>query len=191
MDRLARVRLAAFDVDGVLTDGRIMLMSDQREVKTFHVHDGLGLKALKESGIEVAIISARQSVVVNQRMQELGIVRVFQGERDKGARLSKLADSMKISAESVLYMGDDLQDWPAMKLAGVKITVPAAAPELRERCDYITAQQGGKGAVREIAELILKAQGRWQEVLRVFGFETDPPVARASSATRDTKEHQP
>jgi 3-deoxy-D-manno-octulosonate 8-phosphate phosphatase (KDO 8-P phosphatase) len=171
MDRLARIRLAAFDVDGVLTDGRIMLMSDQREVKTFHVHDGLGLKALKESGVEVAIISARQSVVVNQRMQELGIVRVFQGERDKGARLAKLADAMKAGPESVLYMGDDLQDWPAMKLAGVRITVPAAAPELRERCDYITAQHGGKGAVREIAELILKAQGRWQEVLRVFGFE--------------------
>jgi 3-deoxy-D-manno-octulosonate 8-phosphate phosphatase (KDO 8-P phosphatase) len=170
-EKLEKIKLAAFDVDGVLTDGRIMLMSDQREVKTFHVHDGLALKALREAGIEVAIVSARQSVVVNQRMQELGIVRVFQGERDKGARMAKLIDSMKLNSEQSLYMGDDLQDWPAMKLAGVKITVPAAARELRERSDYITAQAGGMGAVREVAELVLKAQGRWQEVLAVFGFD--------------------
>jgi YrbI family 3-deoxy-D-manno-octulosonate 8-phosphate phosphatase len=171
-EKLEHIKLAVFDVDGVLTDGRIMLMSDQREVKTFHVHDGLGLKALKEAGIEVAIISARQSVVVNQRMQELGIVRVFQGERDKGARMQKLLELMKINPEQACFMGDDLQDWPAMKSVGLKFTVPNAAPELRERCDYITAQAGGKGAVREVAELILKAQQRWKDVLAVFGFDS-------------------
>ncbi len=170
-EKLEQIKLAAFDVDGVLTDGRIMLMSDQREVKTFHVHDGLGLKALKEAGVEIAIISARQSVVVNQRMQELGIVRVFQGERDKGSRLFKLIEVMKLKPEQVAFMGDDLQDWPAMKQAGLKITVPNGAPELRERCDYITAQAGGMGAVREVAELILKAQNRWKDVLHVFGFD--------------------
>jgi 3-deoxy-D-manno-octulosonate 8-phosphate phosphatase (KDO 8-P phosphatase) len=169
-EKLEQIKLAAFDVDGVLTDGRIMLMSDQREVKTFHVHDGLGLKALKEAGVEVAIISARQSVVVNQRMQELGIVRVFQGERDKGARMQKLLEVMRLTPEQAAFVGDDLQDWPAMRQVGLKITVPNAAPELRERCDYITAQMGGMGAAREVAELILKAQGRWQEVLNVFGM---------------------
>jgi YrbI family 3-deoxy-D-manno-octulosonate 8-phosphate phosphatase len=170
-EKLEPVKLAVFDVDGVLTDGRIMLMSDQREVKTFHVHDGLGLKALKEAGVEVAIISARQSVVVNQRMQELGVVRVFQGERDKGSRMLKLLEVMKLTPEQATFMGDDLQDWPAMKHCGVKFTVPNAAPELRERCDYITAQSGGMGAVREVAELILKTQNRWKDVLHVFGFD--------------------
>jgi 3-deoxy-D-manno-octulosonate 8-phosphate phosphatase (KDO 8-P phosphatase) len=169
-EKLSALKLIAFDVDGVLTDGRIMLMSDQREVKTFHVHDGLGLKALKEAGVEIAIVSARQSVVVNQRMQELGIVRVFQGERDKGTRLQKLAESLRIPLEQCGYMGDDLQDWPALKIAGIKFTVPNAVPELRERCDYISAQGGGQGAVREVAELILKAQGRWDDVLKVFGL---------------------
>ena len=169
-EKLAQIKLAVFDVDGVLTDGRIMLMSDQREVKTFHVHDGLGLKALKEGGVEIAIISARQSVVVNQRMQELGIVRVFQGERDKGSRMLKLLELIKLKPEQVAFMGDDLQDWPAMKQVGVKITVPNGAAELRERCDYTTALAGGMGAVREVAELILKAQNRWQDVLNVFGF---------------------
>jgi 3-deoxy-D-manno-octulosonate 8-phosphate phosphatase (KDO 8-P phosphatase) len=167
-EKLAQIRLAVFDVDGVLTDGRIMLMSDQREVKTFHVHDGMGLRALKEAGVEVAIISARQSVVVNQRMQELGIVRVFQGERDKGSRMQKLMDLMKIHPEQALFVGDDLQDWPAMRLSAVKITVPNGAPELRERCDYVTSQAGGMGAAREVAELILKAQDRWDEVLKYF-----------------------
>lgn len=169
-EKLASLRLLALDVDGVLTDGRIMLMSDQREVKTFHVHDGLGLKALKEAGIEIIVISARQSVVVNQRMQELGILRVFQSERDKGGRLQKVAESLRIPLEQCGYMGDDLQDWPALKLAGIRFTVPNAVPELRERCDYITAQSGGNGAVREVAELILKAQERWNDVLRVFGL---------------------
>lgn len=169
MAKLAQLKLAVFEVDGVLTDGRIMLMSDQREVKTFHVHDGLGLRALKEAGVEVAIVSARQSVVVNQRMQELGIVRVFQGERDKGARMLKLFELMKVSPEHVSFMGDDLPDWPAMRHVGTKFTVPGAAAELRDRADYITARAGGQGAVREVAELILKAQNRWHEVLSVFG----------------------
>lgn len=170
--RLVPIRLAVFDVDGVLTDGRITLMSDQRETKTFHVHDGLGLKALKESGMELAIISARQSVVVNQRMQELGIIRVFQGERDKGSRLTKLMDALKLTRNEVAYMGDDLQDWPALKLAGVKFTVPNGSEELRMRCDYVTELPGGAGAVREVAELLLKAQGRWNEVLAVFGLDS-------------------
>jgi 3-deoxy-D-manno-octulosonate 8-phosphate phosphatase (KDO 8-P phosphatase) len=171
LDKLAQLKLVVLDVDGVLTDGRIMLMSDQREMKTFHVHDGLGLKALMESGIEVAIISARQSVVVNQRMQELGVMRVFQAERDKGARLQKLAQTLKLTPDQIAFMGDDLQDWPALAFAGVKLTVPNAAPELKARCDYITALPGGTGAVREIAELILKAQDRWTQVLSVFGLE--------------------
>jgi len=170
LDKLSGIKLIAFDVDGVLTDGRIMLMSDQREMKNFHVHDGLGLKALRESGVEVAIISARNSVVVNQRMQELGILRVFQGERDKGARLQKLAASMKFEASQVAFMGDDLQDWPALSFAGLKLTVPNAVPEIKERCDYITAVAGGNGAVREVCELLLKAQNRWQDVLKVFGL---------------------
>ena len=169
-DKLSTIKLIGFDVDGVLTDGRIMLMSDQREMKNFHVHDGLGLKALRESGVEVAIISARNSVVVNQRMQELGILRVFQGERDKGARLQKLAASMKFDAVQVAFMGDDLQDWPALAFAGLKLTVPNAVPEIKERCDYITAVPGGNGAVREVCELLLKAQNRWQDVLKVFGL---------------------
>jgi 3-deoxy-D-manno-octulosonate 8-phosphate phosphatase (KDO 8-P phosphatase) len=145
-EKLAQIRLAVFDVDGVLTDGRIMLMSDQREVKTFHVHDGMGLRALKEAGVEVAIISAR----------------------DKGGRMQKLLDLMKIDPEHALFVGDDLQDWPAMRLSGVKITVPNGAPELRDRCDYVTSQAGGMGAVREVAELVLKAQDRWKEVLKYF-----------------------
>jgi 3-deoxy-D-manno-octulosonate 8-phosphate phosphatase (KDO 8-P phosphatase) len=170
IEKFSQIKLVGFDVDGVLTDGRIMLMSDQREMKNFHVHDGLGLKALREAGIEIAIVSARNSVVVNQRMQELGIVRVFQGERDKGARMQKLAASLKLDAEQCAFMGDDLQDWPAMAWCGSKITVPNGAPELKSRCDYITAVAGGNGAVREVCELILKAQHRWDEVLKVFGL---------------------
>jgi 3-deoxy-D-manno-octulosonate 8-phosphate phosphatase (KDO 8-P phosphatase) len=170
LEKLVPIKMMAFDVDGVLTDGRIMLMSDQREMKNFHVHDGLGLKALRESGIEVAIISARNSIVVSQRMQELGIVRVFQGERDKGGRLQKLASTLKLEPAQIAFMGDDLQDWPALAYAGLRLTVPNAAPEIKSRCDYITALPGGSGAVREVCELLLKAQGRWDEVLQVFGL---------------------
>jgi 3-deoxy-D-manno-octulosonate 8-phosphate phosphatase (KDO 8-P phosphatase) len=155
--RSARIRLLVLDVDGVLTDGTILLIGGE-ELKTFHVRDGLGLKRLLANGIEVAVVSGRSSAAVSRRMAELGIRHVFQGVDDKLPVIENLRESLGLEADDIAVVGDDLPDLPAMELAGLAIAVADAQPEVRARAHWITAAAGGRGAAREVAEHLLSAR---------------------------------
>jgi len=159
-DRAAGVRLAVFDVDGVLTDGHLWFTEDGRELKAFHVHDGLGLKRLRANGIEVALITARLSHLVAQRAAELGIVHVYQGQDDKLACFEQLLNALNLRAEEASYTGDDLPDLAVMQRVGLAVAVANAHPWVRERAHWTTQLPGGAGAVREVCDLLLRAQGR-------------------------------
>ncbi len=163
--RASRVRLAVFDVDGVLTDGRLHYTDDGHECKAFHVHDGLGLKRLLANGIEVAIITARSSRIVANRMAELGIAHVYQGEGDKRSCLHQLTSALFLEAGEVAYTGDDVPDLRAMSECGFAIAVANAHPWVLEHANWRTKRSGGDGAVREVCDLILAAQGKSQTEL--------------------------
>lgn len=160
LQKAASVRLAVFDVDGVLTDGGLILGSNGEEHKIFHVHDGLGLVMLKKSGLHVAVISARSSRVVSDRMASLGIEYVQQGQDDKSQALLSLTQSLNVELADTLFVGDDLIDLPAMRRAGLAIAVADAHPLVKEHADWVTNRPGGHGAAREICELLLKATGK-------------------------------
>lgn len=157
--RAAAIRLAAFDVDGVLTDGRIILGPGGDEYKAFHVRDGQGLVSLREAGIELAIITGRRSPVVERRMAELGIVHVHQGVGDKRACLAGLLADLGLEAAASCYVGDDLPDLEAVKLAGLGVAVADACAELKAAAAWVTGAPGGRGAVREVCDLIRGAAG--------------------------------
>lgn len=163
--RAARVRLLALDVDGVLTDGRLYFGADGEALKVFNVRDGHGIKLLRECGVEVAILSARRSKIVDLRARELGIVHVIQGAADKARQLGELAQSLGVAAGECGFIGDDWPDLAALRSVGFAATVADAAPELRRRVHWTTAAAGGHGAVRELAEFILRAQGRFDAAL--------------------------
>jgi 3-deoxy-D-manno-octulosonate 8-phosphate phosphatase (KDO 8-P phosphatase) len=158
--RAAAVRLALFDVDGVLTDGGLVLGTDGAEFKTFHVHDGLGLLMLLESGLEVGVISARASAVVAERMQALGIRHVVLGVGNKAVELQRLLAQLGLAADQAAFVGDDLVDLAPMALAGLSVAVADGHPLVRARAHWVTQCRGGRGAVREVCELLLRAQGR-------------------------------
>ncbi|MGB8378373.1 MAG: HAD-IIIA family hydrolase [Rhodanobacteraceae bacterium] len=166
--RAARIRLAVFDVDGVLTDGRLWYADDGREIKAFHAHDGLGLKRLLANGIEVAIITSRSSPLVTERTAELGVAHVYQGQNDKPACLARLLHALKLEAEQTAYTGDDLPDLAVMQQVGLAVAVANAHRSVRERCHWQTRHEGGAGAVREVCDLILDAQGRSESELAAF-----------------------
>lgn len=167
-DRAAGVRLAVFDVDGVLTDGHLWFTEDGRELKAFHVHDGLGLKRLRANGIEVAIITARLSHLVAQRSAELGIVHVYQGQDDKLACFEQLLHALDLRADEASYTGDDLPDLAVMQRAGLAVAVANAHPWVRERAHWSTRLPGGAGAVREVCDLLLCAQGHGEAELALY-----------------------
>ena len=156
--KLAGVRLIAFDVDGVFTDGRFYLSDDGKESKAFNTQDGFGIRQLIGAGIAVAVISGRQSAAVEQRMTELGVPHVVQGCGDKVAALDSIAEELDITAHECAYVGDDIPDLPLLSHVGVSIAVANAVEQLRDKCDYTTSASGGFGAVREVCELVLSAQ---------------------------------
>lgn len=168
LERAARVKLAAFDVDGVLTDGKLWYTADGHELKAFNVHDGLGLKRLLANGIEVAVITARLSHVVTERMAELGVAHVYQDQSDKRACLHQLVRALRLDASQVAYTGDDLPDLAPMQDAGLSIAVANAHPWVRERARWRTRLAGGNGAVREVCDLLLAAQGKTDAELAAF-----------------------
>ena len=159
MKKAAAIRLAVFDVDGVLTSGEL-IYGNHQEQKVFHAHDGLGFKMLKKSGCEVAIISSRSSDSVTNRMAELGITHVFQGEENKRSCLLAIMKKLKIDSSATAFTGDDLVDLPAMKQSGLMIAVANAHPFVKSQADWVTGKSGGAGAVREVCDLLLKAQGK-------------------------------
>jgi 3-deoxy-D-manno-octulosonate 8-phosphate phosphatase (KDO 8-P phosphatase) len=159
LDRARGVRLMAFDVDGVLTDGALYLTDGGEEMKGFHTLDGLGLKLLAGAGIELALITGRSSRVVAQRAAELGIARLFQGADDKLAVLERLRGELGFAMSACGYMGDDLPDLPLLVRCGFAATVPDAPEAVRARAHYVSRRPGGRGAVREVCEVILAARG--------------------------------
>ncbi len=158
--RASRVRVAAFDVDGVLTDGALMFDSNGVEYKAFSSRDGLGLKMLKSADIEVAIITARSSKIVSDRMQSLGIDRLFQGAQDKFQALQELCKQLSVTPNDIAYTGDDLLDLPVMRNVGFAIAVADAHPLVKRHAHWCTPSAGGRGAARESCEFILDAQGK-------------------------------
>ncbi len=167
-ERAARVRLLALDVDGTLTDGRLLLAAEGIEIKAFHAHDGQGLKILREVGIEIALITARTSDVVTQRAGDLGIKHVHQGCHDKRSSLRNLSRLLDLEASQVAFMGDDLPDLAPMGWCGFSIAPANAHPWVRERAHLVTRAAGGQGAARELCDLILDAKGLSAQVLRRF-----------------------
>ncbi|HKJ70144.1 MAG TPA: HAD-IIIA family hydrolase [Gammaproteobacteria bacterium] len=163
--RMAAVRLLVLDVDGVLTAGGIFMDDDGREYKRFDVRDGHGIKLLQRFGVAVAIITGRRSGVVEQRARELGIEHVIQGALRKGEAFTELLAATGADAERVAMVGDDVVDLPVMVRAGLGLTVADAHPEVRTRAHWITESPGGHGAVREIADRLLRAQGHWDELM--------------------------
>ena len=167
-ERAARIKLAIFDVDGVLTDGSLIYAADGHELKAFHVHDGLGLKRLLANHIEVAVITARMSMIVTERMADLGVAHVYQGQDDKLACFEQLLHALKLQPDQVAYTGDDLPDLAVMQRVGLAVAVANAHPWVRERAHWRTRLPGGGGGAREVCDLILAAQGKAEAELDAF-----------------------
>jgi 3-deoxy-D-manno-octulosonate 8-phosphate phosphatase (KDO 8-P phosphatase) len=153
------VKLVAFDIDGVFTDGRFYLSDEGIESKAFHTQDGYGIRQLLDAGIAVAVISGRASGAVAKRMAELGVHHVVQGCKDKVAALDEIASELGVVAADVVYVGDDVPDLPLLNHVGFAVAVSNAVPAVREKCDYTTNAAGGHGAVREVCELVLASRG--------------------------------
>jgi len=169
VQKLKKVKLVLLDSDGVLTDGRLMFDSGDGEWCAFDVKDGFGIRALLQSGIAVAIISGRNSKVTERRGRALGVDDVFIGVREKRIPFRRLLEKYSFEPEEVLFVADDVYDLPLMKEVGVGVAVADAVVEVREAADYVTNASGGRGAVREVAELLLRTQNLWEKVIaRLF-----------------------
>jgi 3-deoxy-D-manno-octulosonate 8-phosphate phosphatase (KDO 8-P phosphatase) len=163
--RAAKVELVVLDVDGVLTDGGLYYGHEGEVMKRFSVKDGHAIVMARIAGLPCAILTARRSAIVEIRAKELGIRHVLQGQREKGLALDKLLAELSIAPESVAYMGDDTNDVAPLMRVGLPACPADAAPEALERAAFVAKNEGGKGAVRELLELCLKASGRWEAVL--------------------------
>lgn len=151
----AGLRLVAFDVDGVFTDGRFLLSDDGVEWKAFSTQDGFGIRQLLKAGVEIAVISGRRSAATERRMLELGVRHVILGCADKAAAFDRLTGEIGIAPDEAAYVGDDIPDLPLLAKVGYSIAVANAVPAVRDYCDYTTVAAGGHGAVREVCELVL------------------------------------
>jgi len=169
MDKAKDVKLVILDVDGVMTDGRIVIDDNGLEQRNFDIKDGLGVVALQMCGVDVAIITSKKSGSVRHRAEELKIKRFHEGVRKKTEPYEQMLAEMGIGDAQVAYVGDDLVDLSLMKRVGMPIAVADAVPEVRDAAAYVTMARGGHGAVREAAEMILKAQGKWEAILAKIG----------------------
>jgi len=160
LDKAKEIRLVIFDVDGVLTDGTLFLDEQGQEYKSFHTRDGQGIKMLLDSGVEVAIISGRESESVTRRMDGLGISHVYQGQENKVAAFEALCLQLTLTSHQVAHVGDDLPDLPLMRRAGLAIAVDDAHFAVKRYAHWCTTQPGGRGAAREVCDLIMQAQNK-------------------------------
>jgi len=160
-ERAQAIKLLCLDVDGVLTDGSVILGNNGEEFKAFNIKDGFGLRALQKFGLHVAIITGRQSALVQRRADELGIPHVYQGNSDKRGAFAELLKKLKLSAQQVAYVGDDFPDLPLMGQVGLAVAPNDAHNEIKAAAHWTTQNGGGRGAVREVCDLILQAQGHW------------------------------
>ena len=168
LEKAAHIKLVVFDVDGVLTDGGLFFGDDGQEYKAFYSRDGLGMKLLQQTGVEIAVITARNSKVVEHRMRNLGIENVYQGKLNKLDAFHDLLARLNVSAEHTAYAGDDVVDLPVMKEAGLAIAVQDAHPFVKQHAHWITQHGGGRGAARDVCELIMQAQGTLDAQLNSF-----------------------
>ncbi len=167
-EKLAAIELAIFDVDGVLTDGRLYYGSGGIEIKAFHVQDGAALKLLMQSGIGVAIITGRASEAVTRRVEELGIPHFFEGVSRKELALAELEGTTGIDASRMSHMGDDLADLSLFDRVGVRFSVESGHPVVKHAADFVATTPAGYGAVREVSQLILETQGKWLRALNAL-----------------------
>jgi 3-deoxy-D-manno-octulosonate 8-phosphate phosphatase (KDO 8-P phosphatase) len=170
LKKIRRVKLLILDVDGVLTDGRIVIDDAGLESKQFDVRDGHGLKIIMRFGIDVVLLTGRRSRVVEHRAADLGITEVYHGILNKAAQFEEILKLRGIAPEEVACVGDDVVDIPLLRRAGFSVAVADAVPEARTIADYVTQRGGGRGAVREVCEVILKAQNRWADVAARYEF---------------------
>lgn len=167
-ERASHIKALVLDVDGILSDGFLSFTNSGEEIKSFDIRDGLGMKLVQKAGIKVAIITGRNSNIVNNRMQSLGVDLVVQGREDKGIALREVCQTLQITPEDCAYMGDDWPDLAALQIAGLAITVPNAHEEVRRRANLITQAYGGRGAVREFCDVLLHAKGVYADLLQEF-----------------------
>ncbi len=163
LDKAVQIRLLIFDVDGVLTDGRLYFGNDGNEYKAFYSRDGHGIKMLQNNGVTIAIISGRQAASVERRLQELGVYHAYLGVADKTKAFQDLLNRLSLHPEQVAYVGDDLIDLPLMRCVGLAIAVEDADPFVCDQAHWRTSYPGGRGAAREVCELILQAQDRLEQ----------------------------
>jgi 3-deoxy-D-manno-octulosonate 8-phosphate phosphatase (KDO 8-P phosphatase) len=168
IEKIKPIRLIAFDVDGVLTDGGLYLTDSGEEFKRFNSLDGHGLKMLKASGVELAIITGRTSRCVELRAKNLGITHLYQGIEKKWDAMQQLLDKLQLAPDVAAFMGDDVVDLPVMRRVGFAVTVAKASPTVRDHAHYTTKLEGGHGAVREVCELIMSAQGTLSKQLAPY-----------------------
>ena len=168
LERASRVEMVIFDVDGVLTDGSLYLGDDGQEYKAFNSKDGHGMKMLRETGVEIAIITGRTSQVVATRMESLGIRHVYQGQIDKLPAYQELINKLNLTHEQIAYVGDDIVDLPIMKHVGLAIAVQDAHKLVKQHAHWQTVADGGRGAAREVCELLMEARGTLQGMLERY-----------------------
>lgn len=172
LDKAKTIELVILDVDGVMTDGSLIMGDDGQEYKSFNSLDGHGLRMLQECGFTVAIITGRKSEVVNHRMNDLGITTIYQGYRDKTPAFEALLKEKNISAEQIAYVGDDVVDLPVMSRVGLAIAVHNAHPFVKKHSHWVTDASGGHGAVREICEMFISSRGLLDEKLASYLYQT-------------------
>jgi 3-deoxy-D-manno-octulosonate 8-phosphate phosphatase (KDO 8-P phosphatase) len=165
-ERARRIRLLILDIDGVLTDGSLYFDAKGETLKVFNVRDGHGIKMAQRAGLEVALVSGRRSDAAFHRARELEINRFFEGVRDKVAILEQLLAALNLTPPEVAAVGDELVDLPLFHRVGLAVAVADAVPEVRAAAHWVTTLPGGKGAVREVCDLLLKAQDKWEELVR-------------------------
>jgi 3-deoxy-D-manno-octulosonate 8-phosphate phosphatase (KDO 8-P phosphatase) len=168
--KLKVIKLLILDVDGVMTDGRIIMDNEGRETKNFNVRDGHGIKLIQRYGIKVAILTGRKSKVVEYRAKDLEIGDVYQKVFNKKEVFQKILKKHKLSADAMAFMGDDIVDIPVLKSVGFSAAVADAVDVVKQSVDYVTKNNGGHGAVREVCEMILQAQGKWPEIAARYEF---------------------
>jgi 3-deoxy-D-manno-octulosonate 8-phosphate phosphatase (KDO 8-P phosphatase) len=168
MERAERIRLVVFDVDGVLTDGSLFVGDDGQEYKAFHSRDGHGIKMLQRYGVEIAIITGRTSQVVEHRMQNLGIRHVYQGQLDKLPAFDSVTGELSIGPDETAYVGDDVVDLPILRRVGLAIAVQDAHPLVKQHSHWQTPSAGGRGAARDVCELLLEAQGHLKQEMERY-----------------------
>jgi len=170
LEKAEKIQIVIFDVDGVLTDGRLYVTDQGTELKAFYSRDGLGMRMLQQSGVDIAVITGRTSDTVKHRMTEMRIRHVYQGQHNKLPALDNLIDETGVTADAIAYLGDDIVDLPVMRRVGLAVAVADAHEDVKLYADWQTPNNGGFGAARDLCELIMKAQNTWERVKDYYSF---------------------